>query len=95
MKYSDIKHIEKMKLIGDRILVIKDKPQEKSEGGLYLPGEVSNDPIAKVVSTGPEVKIDAISGDYVLYVAYAGQAFKIDDREYIVLQENEVVGIIS
>lgn len=94
MKYNDIKNIEKMKLVGDRILVVKDKPEEKSASGILLPGEVNNDPIAKVVSVGTEVKIDAISGDYVLYVAYAGQAFKIDDREYIVLQENEVIGVL-
>ncbi len=95
MKYSDIKHIEAMKLVGDRILVVKDKLEEKSAGGILLPGEVNNDPIAKVVSTGPEVKIDVVSGDYIMHVAYAGQAFKIDDAEYIVLQENEVMGIIS
>ena len=95
MKYSDIKHIEAMKLVGDRILVVKDKPQEKSASGILLPDEVNNDPIAKIVSVGPEVEIEVISGDYKMHVAYAGQAFKIDDREYIVLQENEIIGIIS
>ncbi len=95
MKYSDIKHIEAMKLVGDRILVVKDKPQEKSASGILLPDEVNNDPIAKIVSVGPEVEIEVISGDYIMHVAYAGQAFKIDDREYIVLQENEIIGIIS
>ena len=96
MRYNDIKNIGKMKLVGDRILVVKDKPEEKTASGILLPGEVNNDPIAKVVSVGPEVDLELIaSGDYIMHVKFAGQAFEIDGAEYIVLQKNEVIGVLS
>jgi chaperonin GroES len=91
--------------LGDRV-VVKPKPrEEKTKGGVILPDTASKErPMqGEVIAVGPgrhtdDGKLIPISvevGQQVLFAKYAGTEFKIDDKEYLILQERDLLGIIQ
>lgn len=91
--------------LGDRV-VVKPKPrEEKTKGGVILPDTASKErPMQdEVIAVGPgrhtdDGKLIPISvevGQQVLFAKYAGTEFKIDDEEYLILQERDLLGIIQ
>jgi chaperonin GroES len=91
--------------LGDRV-VVKPKPrEEKTKGGVILPDTASKErPMqGEVIAVGPgrhadDGKLIPISvevGQQVLFAKYAGTEFKIDDEEYLILQERDLLGIIQ
>lgn len=91
----------------DRIVVDRaaDTGEEKTEGGIVIPGTVRQDKphVGTVVATGPgralkdgslaplQVKV----GDVVLFTKYAGSDIKIGNKEYAVMQEVDVLGVLE
>ena len=91
--------------LGDRV-VVKPKPrEERTKGGLFLPDTASKErPMqGEIIAVGPggranDGKILPMSvraGQQVLFAKYAGTEFKIDDQEYLILQEKDILGIIE
>ncbi len=91
--------------LGDRV-VVKPKPrEEKTKGGVILPDTASKErPMqGEVIAVGPgrhtdDGKLIPMSvevGQQVLFAKYAGTEFKIDDEEYLILQERDLLGIIQ
>jgi chaperonin GroES len=91
--------------LGDRV-VVKPKPrEEKTKGGVILPDTASKErPMqGEVIAVGPgrhtdDGKLIPISvevGQQALFAKYAGTEFKIDDEEYLILQERDLLGIIQ
>jgi chaperonin GroES len=86
----------------DRILVRRIEEQEQRIGGIIIPDSAKEKPqTAKVVAVGngrvnDEGKVfplDVKAGDYVLIGKYAGTEIKFDGVEYLILREDEVLGI--
>jgi len=86
----------------DRILVRRIEEQEQRIGGIIIPDTAKEKPqTAKVVAVGngrlnDEGKVfplDVKAGDYVLIGKYAGTEIKFDGVEYLILREDEVLGI--
>ena len=94
----------KLRPLQDRILVQRVKEEEKTKGGIIIPDTAKEKPAeGKVVSVGkgklddngkriaPEVK----KGDRILFGKYSGTEVKIEGQEYLIMREEDVLGIID
>ena len=86
----------KMKPLGKRIVVKALEQEQKTEGGIYLPETVSKEKPqqGEVTAVGDEFKGVKI-GDKVVFAKYGGTEIKIEGEDYLVLGEDDVLGIIE
>lgn len=86
----------------DRILVKRVEEQEQRIGGIIVPDTAKEKPqTAKIVAVGSgrvtdkgeRVTLEVKAGDYVLVGKYAGTEIKLDGEEYLIVREDEVLGI--
>ncbi|MBO8128779.1 MAG: co-chaperone GroES [Peptococcaceae bacterium] len=90
--------------LGERV-VVKPLPQEEvTKGGIVLPDTAKEKPQkGEVVAVGPgrlldngqRVAIDLKPGETVLYSKYAGNEIKINDEEYLILREGDILGVLE
>ena len=90
-----------MKLIplGDRVVLQQLDAEETTKSGIVLPGQAQEKPQqAEVIAVGPggmvdgkEVKMEVKVGDKVIYSKYAGTDVKLEDQEYVVVRQNDIV----
>lgn len=74
----------------DRVVAIIEKPLEKTKSGILL-GETKEKPAYAVVeSVGPEVK-SVKKGDKIVYKEYSTTEIKVDDTDYIILKEEDIL----
>lgn len=90
--------------LGDRVVVKPLPMEERTKGGIVLPDTAKEKPQkGEVVAVGPgrlldngqRVAIDLKPGDRVLYSKYAGNEVKLDDEEYLILRESDILGVIE
>ncbi|HZQ21439.1 MAG TPA: co-chaperone GroES [Terriglobales bacterium] len=95
-----------MKLIPlhDRILVRRIEEQETTRGGIVIPdtakdkpqeGEVIAVGKGKINEDGKVRPLDVKGGDHILFGKYAGSEIKLDGEEFVIMREDEVLGILS
>ncbi|MCX7723667.1 MAG: co-chaperone GroES [Thermodesulfovibrio sp.] len=86
----------KIKPLKDRVVVkFSSEELEKTPGGIYVPDVAKEKPQkGTVIEVGSEVK-EVKVGDTVLFDKYAGSKIKIDDVEYLIIKEEEILGIIE
>ena len=93
----------KLKPLGDRVVIKQLEAEEKTKSGIVLPNQAKEKPQeAEVVAVGPggvvdgkEIKMEVKVGDRVIYSKYAGTEVKIDDEEYIVLRQSDILAIVE
>jgi len=90
--------------LGERVLVKPLPSEEKTKGGIVLPdtakekpqeGEVIAVGSGKLLDNGQRVPIDLKPGDKILFSKYAGNEVKIDDVEYLIMRESDILGVIE
>ncbi len=90
--------------LGERVLVKPLPSEEKTRGGIVLPdtakekpqeGEVVAVGSGKLLETGQRVPIDLKPGDKILFSKYAGNEVKINDVEYLIMRESDILGVIE
>ncbi|OQW51151.1 MAG: co-chaperone GroES [Proteobacteria bacterium SG_bin7] len=88
----------------DRILVRRTTEEDKTAGGIIIPDTAKEKPQkGKVVATGKgrvtedgkTLPLEVRSGDTVLFSKYSGTELKLDGVEYLMISENDVLGIIN
>lgn len=94
-----------MKLVplGDRVVLKQLVAEETTKSGIVLPGQNKEKPQqAEVVSVGPggmidgkEIKMEVKAGDQVIYSKYAGTDVKLEEEEYIVVKQSDILAIIQ
>lgn len=91
----------KIKPLGDRVVLKRVEAEEKTASGIILTGAAKEIPqFAEVVAVGSgtvdgkEIKMELKVGDKVIYNKYAGTEVKLENEEFIVLKQEDVVGII-
>ncbi len=86
----------KIKPLKDRVVVkYSSEELEKTPGGIYVPDVAKEKPQkGTVIEIGSEVK-EVKVGDTVLFDKYAGSKIKIDDVEYLIIKEEEILGIVE
>jgi len=80
------------------------EPEEKVKGGIIIPDTAKEKPLeGKVVAVGAgrlddegkRIKLEVKAGDRVLIGKYAGTEIRIEDKEHVIVKEDEVLGVIS
>ena len=90
-----------MKLVplGDRGVLKQVEAEETTKSGIVLPGAAKEKPQqAEVIAVGPgtdEVKMEVAVGDQVIYSKYAGTEVKLDDEEYVVVKQSDILAIVK
>lgn len=81
--------------LGDKIVAIKPNTKPQTASGIYLPDSAQEKSVAaRVVAVGPEVK--AIKkDDYIVYKEYTTTDLKINNQEYLILKEEDVLAIME
>ena len=95
----------KMKLVplADRVVLKQSTPEEKTESGIILTSQTQEKPQqAEVVAVGPgglvdgkEVTMHVKVGDVVIFSKYAGNEVKLDDEEYIIVKQSDILAIVE
>ena len=96
--------ILKIQPLGDRLIVKAVEPKETKKGGLIIPetakekpqeGEVLAVGKGKIADDGKLIPMEVKTGDIVLYGKYSGTEIKINDEEYLIMSESDVLGIVK
>jgi len=94
----------KLRPLDDRIVIKQSDAEEKTAGGIILPDTAKEKPqIGKVVAIGPGKMLDngkrsemsVKKNDEVIYAKYIGSEVEIDGKKFVILHENDVLGIIE
>ncbi len=94
-----------MKLVplGDKVVLKQLVAEETTKSGIVLPGQAKEKPQqAEVIAVGPggivdgkEVVMQVKVGDKVIYSKYAGTEVKLEDEEFIVVKQNDIVAVVE
>ena len=83
-----------IKPLANRVLIEPDLQEEKTANGIYLPENSKEQPEkGKIISIGLDVK-NVKKGDYVFFVKYGPTEIKIDNKEYLIAREEDILAII-
>jgi chaperonin GroES len=83
------------KPLKDRVFVSYSEKSDKSAGGIYIPDSAKEKPQkGKVESIGLEVK-SVKTGDLVLFDKYSGSKIILDEKEYLIIKEEDILGIFE
>ncbi|MCA6071686.1 MAG: co-chaperone GroES [Endomicrobium sp.] len=90
--------------LGDKLLVKPTEAKEVKKGGIIIPdtakekpqeGEVIAVGTGKKTDDGKVIALDVKAGDKVLFGKYSGTEVKIDDAEYLIMSQDDILGIIG
>ena len=90
--------------LNDRIIVRRMEEQEQMRGGLFIPdtakekpqeGEVLAVGNGKLLDSGQRIAIDLKAGDRILFGKYSGTEIKLDGEDYLILREDDVLGVVE
>lgn len=94
----------KIRPLHDRILVKRLEEQEVRRGGIIIPDTAKEKPQegkvvavgnGKVTDDGKKIPLDVKAGDKILFGKYSGSEVKIEDEEYLILREEDVLAILE
>jgi chaperonin GroES len=90
-----------MKLVplGDRVVLKPLVAEETTKSGIVLPGQDKEKPQqAEVVAVGPgtsEVKMEVKKGDKVIFSKYSGTEVKLEEEEYIIVKQSDILAVLA
>ncbi len=93
----------KIRPLQDRVIVERIEAVEKSAGGLFIPDTAKEKPQeGKVIAVGKGkhredgsmIAMDVKSGDRILFSKYAGSDVTLDGKEFIIMREDDILGIL-
>ena len=94
----------KVRPLHDRIMVERLEEKEVKKGGIIIPDTAKEKPqegkvIAvgngKVGDDGKKIPLDVKAGDKILFGKYSGSEVKIDDKEYLIMREEDILAILD
>lgn len=84
-----------LKPLKDRVFVSYTEEASMTAGGLYVPDTAKEKPQqGKVEAVGSEVK-EVKVGDVILFDKYSGSKIKLDDKEHLIVKEEDILGIVE
>jgi chaperonin GroES len=93
-----------IKPLGERVVIKMLESEETTKSGIVLPGSAKEKPqVAEIVAVGPggrddkgkEIKMEVKVGDKVLISKYSGTEVKIDNTEYTILKQSDILAIVE
>ena len=94
----------KIRPLGDRVLIEREAAEEKTAGGIYIPESGKEKPQrGKVIAVGAGKRddqgnvhaVDVKAGDTVIFGKYSGTEVTVDDVEYVVMREDDIIGVVA
>ena len=94
----------KIRPLHDRVIVQRIAEEEVTKGGIIIPDTAKEKPQeGKVIAVGPgkildsgtKVAMDVKAGDKVLFGKYSGTEIKIDGEEYLMMREDDILGVVE
>ncbi len=94
----------KVRPLHDRIMVERLEEKEVKKGGIIIPDTAKEKPqegkviavgSGKVGDNGKKIPLDVKAGDKILFGKYSGSEVKIDDKEYLIMREEDVLAILE
>ncbi|OFZ19477.1 MAG: co-chaperone GroES [Bdellovibrionales bacterium RBG_16_40_8] len=94
----------KVRPLHDRILVRRVNEDTKTSGGIIIPesakekpqrGEVIATGKGRITEDGKTMPLDVKAGDKILFGKYSGTEFKLDGSEYLMMREEDILGILN
>ena len=94
-----------VKPLGDKVIVKREEAATKTDAGIFLPESAKDKPKQGTIvalgngnlnrDTGDYVPFTVKKGDTVIFSSYAGTEIKIDDEEFLIMTEEDILGIID
>jgi len=90
--------------LGDRVLVQRLEAEEMKKGGIIIPESAQEKPMeakvialgtGKVLEDGTKVEFEVKKGDRILIGKYSGTDIKLDDEEYLILSQDDILAIVK
>jgi chaperonin GroES len=94
----------KLRPLQDRILVQRVKEGEKTKGGIIIPDTAKEKPVegksiaagnGKLDENGKRIALEIKKGDRILFGKYSGSEVNIEAEEYLIMREDDVLGVIE
>ena len=94
----------KVRPLGDRIIVKRLAEEEKTKSGIIIPDTAKEKPQegkvmavgnGKILDNGQKVALEVKAGDKIIFGKYAGNEIKIDGEEYLIMREEDVLGVLT
>ena len=94
----------KIRPLQDRVIVKRLEEEQKTKGGIIIPDSAKEKPVegkiiavgkGKVADDGKLIKMDVKEGDKILFSKYGGTEVKIDGQEYLIMREDDILGVIE
>ena len=93
----------KLTPLGDRVVHKQIEAEETTKSGIVLPGQSKEKPQqAEIIAVGPggvidgkEVKMQVSVGQQVIYSKYAGTEVKLEDVEYIIVKQSDILAVVE
>jgi chaperonin GroES len=94
----------KIRPLHDRVLVERIEEQEVRKGGIIIPDTAKEKPqegkvvaagTGKVTEDGKRLPLDVKVGERILFGKYSGSEVKLDDKEYLILREDDILAILD
>ncbi len=90
--------------LGDKVVVERDESLETTAGGIFLPDSAKDKPsrgtivaigTGKLLDDGTRGELQVKKGDRILFTSYAPEPINIDDEEYLLMSESDILAVIE
>jgi chaperonin GroES len=90
--------------LGDKVVVEREETQAKTAGGIYIPDAAKDKPsrgtiiaigTGKLMDDGTRGEMQVKKGDRVLFTSYAPETIEIDDEEFLLMSESDILAVIE
>ncbi len=90
--------------LGDKVVVKRLEPEEKTAGGILLPDSAKDKPTegrilsvgqGKIGENGQRIKLQVADGDRVIFSSWAGTEISIDGEEVLILAESDILAVVE
>lgn len=90
--------------LGDRVVVVRDESLGTTAGGIVLPESAKDKPArgkivsvgdGKLLNDGSRSEFQVKKGDRILFSSYAGESLTIDDQEYLIMREDDILAVLD
>lgn len=88
----------KIKPLADRVVIKPQEAESKTKSGIIIPDSAKEKPQrGTVMAAGPgtkDTKMEVKTGDVVLYGKYSGTEITIDDKDYLIMKQSDILAIV-
>jgi chaperonin GroES len=94
----------KLQPLGERVVIQREASEEKTAGGIVLPDTAKDKPArgtilsvgdGKLLEDGRRNPLQVKVGDRVIFSSYAGETFKVDDEDLLLMREDDILAVIE